>query len=119
MGNEPEHTKIRGAEESDRVMIRNKSGRITAEFADAPRDPRRLAADLAAAIEGQVRFGDGDRALYATDASNYRQVPAGVVIPRNLEDVRRVVTVCRTHGVPIISRGVERVSSVRRPTPAW
>ena len=35
------------------------------------------------AIRGEVRFADGDRAMYAYDASVYRQVPIGVVIPKN------------------------------------
>ncbi|HEX8962477.1 MAG TPA: FAD-binding and (Fe-S)-binding domain-containing protein, partial [Rhodocyclaceae bacterium] len=50
-------------------------------------------------------FDAGSRALYATDASNYRQVPIGVVIPRTTDDVVRTVTVCRKHGAPLLSRG--------------
>ena len=46
-----------------------------------------LAAALRSRIAGEVRFADGDRALYATDASNYRQVPLGVCIPKSKEDV--------------------------------
>src|SRR3954470_16960157 len=64
-----------------------------------------LARDLAAALAGEVRFDDGSRALYATDASNYRQVPIGVVIPRNEDDVIRTVELCRRHGAPIVPRG--------------
>ena len=45
----------------------------------------RLAAALARELEGEVRFDEGSRALYATDASNYRQVPIGVVLPRTPE----------------------------------
>jgi hypothetical protein len=37
-------------------------------------------------VKGEVRFGDGDRALYATDGSNYRQIPIGIVIPKDMED---------------------------------
>ena len=32
-------------------------------------------------VAGEVRFDAGSKALYATDGSNYRQVPIGVVIP--------------------------------------
>ena len=46
-----------------------------------------LADELRAKIRGEVRFDDGGRALYATDGSNYRQVPIGVVIPRDSEDI--------------------------------
>lgn len=53
----------------------------------------------------EVRFGDGDRALYATDASNYRMPPIGVVIPRSREDIIETVRICREHGTPILSRG--------------
>ena len=66
---------------------------------------RRLAADLRARIEGEVRFDDGSRALYATDASNYRQVPIGVVVPKSIDDVVAAVTVCREHAAPVLSRG--------------
>src|SRR5690348_10582993 len=56
-------------------------------------------------IKGEVRFGDGDRALYATDGSNYRQVPIGVIIPRSIEDVVSTMALCREHGAPFLSRG--------------
>ena len=55
-------------------------------------------------IEGEVRFDAGSKALYATDASNYRQIPIGVVIPRSKRDVIRTVALCRQYGAPITSR---------------
>src|SRR5690349_7847807 len=64
-----------------------------------------LAHDLRARIRGEVRFDSGSRALYATDASNYRQVPIGVVLPRDTEDVIETVAICREHGAPILPRG--------------
>ncbi|MCA9872001.1 MAG: FAD-binding protein, partial [Anaerolineales bacterium] len=64
-----------------------------------------LAAELEQAIRGEVRFDAGSRALYATDASNYRQAPVGVVLPRDKEDVIKTVAVCRRHGVPLLGRG--------------
>ena len=64
-----------------------------------------LAEDLRRAIRGEVRFDRGSRALYATDGSNYRQVPIGVVIPRDADDVVATVEVCRRHRAPILSRG--------------
>jgi FAD/FMN-containing dehydrogenase/Fe-S oxidoreductase len=66
---------------------------------------RSLEDDLAEAVEGEVRFGDGDRALYATDGSNYRQVPIGVVVPRSVDDAVAAVAVCRDHDAPVLSRG--------------
>jgi FAD/FMN-containing dehydrogenase/Fe-S oxidoreductase len=68
-------------------------------------DRRRLGADLRSAIEGEVRFGAGDRALYAAAGANYRQVPIGVVIPRTIDDVVATVAVARDHDVPILSLG--------------
>ncbi|MGA9425324.1 MAG: hypothetical protein WCF17_11060, partial [Terracidiphilus sp.] len=48
---------------------------------------RELEARLKAALRGEVRFDMGSRALYATDSSNYRQLPIGVVLPRDAADV--------------------------------
>ncbi len=56
-------------------------------------------------IKGEVRFGDGDRALYATDGSNYRQVPIGVVVPRDAEDAIATMRLCRMYEAPVLSRG--------------
>ena len=64
-----------------------------------------LADDLRRRIRGEVRFDDGTRALYSTDASNYRQVPIGVVIPRDVDDVEAAVAVCRAHDAPLLPRG--------------
>jgi FAD/FMN-containing dehydrogenase/Fe-S oxidoreductase len=71
----------------------------------SPTEAKVLAAELRARVRGEVRFGDGDRALYATDSSNYRQVPIGVVIPREVEDVLETVRLCRGRGAPILARG--------------
>jgi FAD/FMN-containing dehydrogenase/Fe-S oxidoreductase len=70
-----------------------------------PSEVERLAVDLFNAVRGEVRFDAGSRALYATDASNYRQVPIGVVVPRDPDDVVAAVEVCRSRDVPIVSRG--------------
>src|SRR4051812_3365812 len=68
-------------------------------------DVRGLEQDLARAVEGEVRFKPGDRALYTTGGSNYRQVPIGIVIPRTVEDVVSAVEGCRAHDAPVLSRG--------------
>src|SRR5437764_11691729 len=69
------------------------------------RESRELEQALRDVIAGEVRFSDGDRALYATDGSNYRQVPIGVVVPRSRRDVVETVAACRRFGAPIVSRG--------------
>ena len=48
-----------------------------------------------------MRFDSASRA-YATDSSNYRQVPIGVVLPRNADDIVATVAVCRDAGAPIL-----------------
>src|SRR6266852_8231025 len=64
-----------------------------------------LADTLRRHVRGEVRFDDGSRALYATDGSNYRQVPIGVVLPRNADDVIAAVALCRQFGAPLLCRG--------------
>ena len=68
-------------------------------------DVNALEAELRKSVRGEVRFGDGDRALYSTDSSNYRQIPIGVVIPRDRSDVIATVAGCRKFGAPITCRG--------------
>jgi FAD/FMN-containing dehydrogenase/Fe-S oxidoreductase len=68
-------------------------------------DAAELAAALRREIKGEVRFDNGSRALYSTDASNYRQVPIGVVMPRNADDVIATVALSRKYGAPILARG--------------
>lgn len=64
-----------------------------------------LAEDLFTRIGGEIRFDPGSRALYATDASNYRQPPLGVVIPKTIQEVIETVAACRRADLPILSRG--------------
>jgi FAD/FMN-containing dehydrogenase/Fe-S oxidoreductase len=66
---------------------------------------RRLEKALAGAIEGEVRFDAGAKAAYASDASNYRQVPIAVVLPRNTRDIEAAVAACRAHDAPLLPRG--------------
>src|SRR5258708_6331596 len=68
-------------------------------------DASGLAQSLRASIQGDVRFDNGSRALYATDGSNYRQVPIGVVLPRDVDDVLAIVSLCREFGAPLLCRG--------------
>lgn len=43
--------------------------------------------------------------MYSTDASNYRQVPIGLVVPRDEDDVVATLRIARDHGAPILARG--------------
>ena len=85
---------------------RTGAGRITNAFEPSGSgEHRALARDLQASIAGEVRFDAGSRAAYSTDASSYRQVPIGVVIPRTIDDVIATIALCRRHGAPIAARG--------------
>src|SRR6266849_4378782 len=64
-----------------------------------------LAEALRGRVRGEVRFDNGSRALYATDGSNYRQVPIGVVLPRDVDGVLTTVSLCREFGAPLLCRG--------------
>ena len=64
-----------------------------------------LEAELRQTVKGEVRFSDGDRGLYASDAGNYRMVPIGVVLPKDADDVVATVDACRCYGAPILARG--------------
>jgi FAD/FMN-containing dehydrogenase/Fe-S oxidoreductase len=68
-------------------------------------DAAALASALRREVRGEVRFDDGSRALYATDASNYRQIPIGVVLPRDANDVLATIALARKFGAPILARG--------------
>ena len=64
-----------------------------------------LEKELKQVVKGEVRFDRGSRALYSSDASNYRQIPIGLVVPRDDRDVIATVAVCRKFGAPVLSRG--------------
>src|SRR6266480_717232 len=68
-------------------------------------DAAALEAELRRLVSGEVRFDAGSKALYATDGSNYRQVPIGVIIPKSKQDVIETIAVCRKFGAPLLSRG--------------
>jgi FAD/FMN-containing dehydrogenase len=70
-----------------------------------PADAGALERDLRRRVDGEVRFDAGSRGAYSTDASNYRQVPIGVVVPRTVDSAVQAVAVCREHGAPVVSRG--------------
>jgi FAD/FMN-containing dehydrogenase/Fe-S oxidoreductase len=66
---------------------------------------RVLEAELAARIQGEVRFDTISRMLYSTDASNYQIEPIGVVIPRSADDIVATMEIAASHSVPILPRG--------------
>lgn len=69
------------------------------------KDIKALENELKLFVKGEVRFDDGTRSLYATDGSNYRQVPIGAVIPRTKEDIVHTLRACHKYQIPVLSRG--------------
>ena len=83
---------------------------VTAEEASpsrshAPLLYQKLATQLRGAIEGDVLFDATSRGMYATDASIYQIMPAGVVVPRTSADVEATIAIARDAGIPITARG--------------
>ncbi|MSR78014.1 MAG: FAD-binding oxidoreductase [Candidatus Omnitrophica bacterium] len=68
-------------------------------------DTEKLASLLRSQLEGEVCFDSGTRAIYAHDASNYRQVPIGVVMPKSIQDVIQTIEICRELHAPVLTRG--------------
>lgn len=79
--------------------------KIPVPFEADPKTLKTLENELRSCIQGEVRFDDGSRALYATDGSNYRQTPIGVVVPKDENDVIETIRICHKQGIPILSRG--------------
>ena len=96
--------KLLAPERLARPLNKDERAARRARAPQGPIDISGLWAELRKTVEGEVRFDDGSRALYAHDASNYRQVPLGVVIPKTKADVIAIVAACRKFGAPIVSR---------------
>jgi FAD/FMN-containing dehydrogenase/Fe-S oxidoreductase len=77
----------------------------SAQKTSASMEAGRLESALRRHLRGEVRFDTSSRALYATDGSNYRQVPIGVVFPRDEADVVAAISLAREHGAPVLCRG--------------
>ena len=82
---------------------------LHAPAAKTPFHPFPSAADLEShlrrTVRGEVRFDQGTRALYATDASNYRQIPIGLVVPLDAADIEATLAACREFEAPVLARG--------------
>jgi FAD/FMN-containing dehydrogenase len=83
---------------SDPALAGAPRGRVRLDVAELERA-------LAEAVTGEVRFDSASLALYANDASNYRQVPIGVVVPKTLDDVVATHRISHDFGAPVLNRG--------------
>jgi FAD/FMN-containing dehydrogenase/Fe-S oxidoreductase len=72
---------------------------------DAVPEHRALADDLRERVRGEVRFDEYSQILYATDGSIYGAKPAGVVCPRDIEDVQATIRIAADHDTPVLPRG--------------
>ncbi len=66
-----------------------------------------LSADLsalAARLTGELHFDRTMRTLYATDASEYQELPIAVALPRTEADIRELIAFANQHGVGLIPR---------------
>src|SRR5687767_1954359 len=68
-------------------------------------DVRRLQDDLRGFFKGEILFDDIARLLYSTDASIFQVKPAGVVLPRDEQDVCNLVRYAQAQGIALIARG--------------
>ena len=83
----------------------DKFSELAAMAKSASVDAAALEAALRRNVRGEVRFDRGSRALYSSDGSSYRQVPIGIVLPRDNDDVIAAVNLCREHCAPLLCRG--------------
>ena len=75
-----------------------------ARLPDAP-SRERLATQLRRHTQGEVLFDAASRGRYATDASIYQIMPAGVFVPKTAQDISTAITLAREAGVPVLPRG--------------
>src|SRR5215469_16487631 len=64
-----------------------------------------IESELRRVVEGDVRFDRGSLVVYSTDASNYRQIPIGIVAPRHDGDVASALRIARENALPMLARG--------------
>ena len=69
------------------------------------RDRQHLGTELAKTLRGEVWFDGARRGIYATDSSNYRHLPLGIVCPRDEQEVAEVLRLCGEAGAPVMARG--------------
>jgi FAD/FMN-containing dehydrogenase/Fe-S oxidoreductase len=94
----------RGQQDSSPKPI-PEDGRTDVDYRGGPLERPDLEAALAERIDGEVRFDEYSRGLYATDASIYEVTPVGVVFPTSTADVAAVVTYCADQEIPVLPRG--------------
>jgi len=72
---------------------------------DAATALSKLHDSLSQKLAGSHDFSDAGVALYTSDASNYRQIPLGVVYPKTIDDIVITTRLCREHKLSVLMRG--------------
>ncbi len=80
-------------------------GRADYDYTGGDVDRPGLVEDLERLVDGEVRFDEYTRTLYATDASAYEVTPIGVVFPTDTDDVVATVAYCHERSIPVLPRG--------------
>src|SRR5437764_259792 len=78
---------------------------MQAEKARVSAENSALAARLRREITGDVLFDRFSRGRYATDASFYQIMPAGVVVPKTMDEALRALAIAREEGLKVTPRG--------------
>lgn len=63
-----------------------------------------LLSTLGRSLQGTLHTDTVMKTLYATDASAYREMPLGVVIPETKEDIEKIIRFAHQHSIPLIPR---------------
>ncbi|MHA8073720.1 FAD-binding and (Fe-S)-binding domain-containing protein [Aquirufa sp. HETE-40SA] len=63
-----------------------------------------LLSTLGSTLQGSLHTDTVMKTLYATDASAYREMPLGVVIPETQGDLEKIIRFADKHSIPLIPR---------------
>ncbi|HLU81470.1 MAG TPA: FAD-binding oxidoreductase, partial [Flavobacteriaceae bacterium] len=55
-------------------------------------------------LEGELHTDSLSKAIYATDASVYRELPIGVAYPKNIKDLKKIIHFCTQNRIGVIPR---------------
>ena len=56
-------------------------------------------------LSGDFLDGKFDNGRYSTDASIYQIMPEAVILPKNIEDIKKTIQFSQEYNIPILPRG--------------
>lgn len=89
-------------EDGTNTIMKNKQQMPTMPLIEATEE---MVAELRESLAGEAKFDWLTRQIYSTDASMYRVVPAGVVFPKDGDDVAAATLIAAKYDIPVIPRG--------------